>query len=97
MMEAMIDAPTRPVNPGSPHAVRVRCRRGYGPARMPSNLAIDHRPMLVAEPARAGDVATVVRFAAEQGLRVAPQGAGCHGAARVRGLAALGGRHRTSV
>ena len=55
---------------------------GYDAARTPWNLAVDQRPILVAQALTADDVTTVVRFAAEHGLRVAPQGAG-HGAARV--------------
>jgi FAD binding domain len=55
---------------------------GYDAARAPWNLAVDQRPLLVAQARSADDVAAVVRFAARRGLRVAVQGAG-HGAARV--------------
>jgi hypothetical protein len=49
-------------------------------ARAAWNLAVDQRPEAVALVESAGDVAVVVRFAAENGLRVAAQGTG-HGAA----------------
>jgi hypothetical protein len=49
-------------------------------ARAAWNLAADQRPAAVAFVEGAGDVAATVRFAAENGLRVAGQGTG-HGAA----------------
>jgi len=49
-------------------------------ARAAWNLAADQRPDAVAFAESAGDVAATVRFAAENGLRVAAQGTG-HGAA----------------
>jgi FAD/FMN-containing dehydrogenase len=55
-------------------------------ARAAWNLAIDQRPALVAQPADANEVAAVVNFARENGLRVAVQAEG-HGAAA---LAAVG-------
>src|SRR5436305_6963895 len=45
-------------------------------ARQAWALAVDQRPAAVALPENADDVAQIVRFAAEQGLRVAPQGTG---------------------
>jgi FAD/FMN-containing dehydrogenase len=48
-------------------------------ARQAFNLAVDQRPQEVAHPADAGEVATLVRRAREQGLRVAAQRTG-HGA-----------------
>ena len=48
-------------------------------ARQAFNLAVDQRPAAVVHPADGRDVITVVRFAAENGLRVAPQVTG-HGA-----------------
>ena len=45
-------------------------------ARQAYNLAVDQRPQLVALPADADDVARVVSFARERGLRVAPQRTG---------------------
>jgi FAD/FMN-containing dehydrogenase len=48
-------------------------------ARQAWNLAADQRPDAVAFVEGADDVATVVRFAADRGLKVAPQGTG-HGA-----------------
>jgi len=58
---------------------------GYDAARAAWNLAVDQCPALVARPRGAADVAQIVRFAAEQDLRVAPQGVG-HGAGRVGSL-----------
>jgi hypothetical protein len=55
---------------------------GYDAARAPWNLAVDQRPVLVAQARTADDIGAVVRFAAGRGLRVAVQGVG-HGAARV--------------
>jgi hypothetical protein len=55
---------------------------GYDEARVAWNLAVDQRPVLVAEPRTADDIAAVVRFARQQGLRVAPQGTGHNAAAR---------------
>ncbi|HYG93501.1 MAG TPA: FAD-binding oxidoreductase [Nocardioides sp.] len=49
---------------------------GYEAARVPWNLAVDQRPAAVAVPRSASEVATVVRVAAEAGLRVAPQSTG---------------------
>ena len=48
-------------------------------ARQAWNLAADQRPAAVAIPESDGDVAAIVEFAREAGLRVAPQGTG-HGA-----------------
>lgn len=48
----------------------------YDAARTPWNLAVDQRPAAVAVPRSAAEVATVVRMAAESGLRVAPQSTG---------------------
>src|SRR5258707_13874815 len=52
----------------------------WGQARAAWSLAADQRPDAVAFAESAGDVAATVRFAAENGLRVAAQGTG-HGAA----------------
>jgi FAD/FMN-containing dehydrogenase len=49
---------------------------GWDGARQAWNLAVDQRPEAVAIPASAEDVAATVRFAAANGLRVAPQGTG---------------------
>jgi FAD/FMN-containing dehydrogenase len=46
------------------------------------NLVADQRPVFVAEPRTAGDIAAVVRFARQEGLRVAPQGTGHNATAR---------------
>ena len=45
-------------------------------ARQAWNLAVDQRPVAVVEPVNAADIAETVRFAAENGLHVAPQGTG---------------------
>src|SRR4051812_2761671 len=50
--------------------------REYDLARRAWNLAVDHRPALVAFPADAFDVQAVVEFARARGLRMAPQGTG---------------------
>jgi FAD/FMN-containing dehydrogenase len=52
---------------------------GYGAARGAWNLVADQRPAAVVHAAGDDDVAAVVRFAAEHGLKVAPQATG-HGA-----------------
>ena len=49
---------------------------GYDAARLPWNVAVDQRPAAVALPRTAAEVATVVRVAANAGLRVAPQSTG---------------------
>src|SRR4051794_19106949 len=54
-------------------------------ARQAWNLAADQRPEGVAFVESAEDVAATVRFAAENGLRVAGQGTG-HGAVALRSL-----------
>ena len=53
---------------------------GWDAARQAWNLAVDQHPAMVALPETAADVAAVVAYAAEAGLRVATQGTG-HGAA----------------
>ena len=55
---------------------------GYDDARAAWNLVADQRPVFVAEPRTAGDVAAVVRFARQERLRVAPQGTGHNATAR---------------
>jgi FAD binding domain-containing protein/berberine-like enzyme len=52
---------------------------GWDVARLAWNLAVDQHPAMVALPETAADVAAVVAYAAEAGLRVAMQGTG-HGA-----------------
>ena len=59
--------PERVTLPGDP---------GYDVARLPWNLAADQRPAAVAVPRTVDEVRSVVRAAAEQGLRVAPQSSG---------------------
>ena len=60
---------------------------GYDAARLPWNVAVDQRPAAVAFPRTAAEVSTVVRIAAENGLRVAPQSTGHNaGPLAARGL-----------
>lgn len=60
---------------------------GYDAARLPWNVAVDQRPAAVAQPRSAAEVATIVRVAAEAGLRVAPQSTGHNaGPLAARGL-----------
>ncbi|HEX2265401.1 MAG TPA: FAD-binding oxidoreductase [Solirubrobacterales bacterium] len=49
---------------------------GWEAGRRAFNLAVDLRPAVVAEPGTPEEVAAIVRFAAENGLRVAPQRTG---------------------
>lgn len=49
---------------------------GYDAARLAFNLTVQQHPALIAEPASREEVAAVVRFAAANGLRVAPQRTG---------------------
>ena len=51
---------------------------GWDAARRSWNLAVDQNPAAVVEPATAEDVEAVIRFAAQNGVRVAPQATG-HG------------------
>jgi len=48
----------------------------WNDARQAWNLAVDQRPAAVALPESAADVAAIVDFARDRGLRVAPQGTG---------------------
>ena len=54
-------------------------------ARAAWNLAVDQRPAMVATPADANEVAAVVKFARENGLRVAVQADG-HSAGPLAGV-----------
>ena len=63
------------------------------PPRLPWNVAVDQRPAAVALPRTAAEVATVVRVAAEAGLRVAPQSTG-HNAGPARRPGPRRRRHR---
>jgi FAD/FMN-containing dehydrogenase len=58
----------------------------WNEARLAWNLAVDQRPVAVALPETAEDVAAVVRWARSRGLRIAPQGTG-HNAAAMGSLA----------
>ena len=59
---------------------------GWDDARQAWSLSVDQHPAAVAFPVSALDVAEVVRFAREHGLRVAAQGTG-HNAAPLGSLA----------
>jgi FAD/FMN-containing dehydrogenase len=52
---------------------------GWDQARRAWNLSVDQRPSLVVFPETAAEVVALARFAADNGLRLAPQGTG-HGA-----------------
>jgi UDP-N-acetylenolpyruvoylglucosamine reductase len=60
--------------------------QGFDEARQAFNLMVDQRPAAIAIPADADDVAEVVRFAREHGLKVAPQRTG-HNAGPLGSLA----------
>ncbi len=59
---------------------------GWDAARLAWNLTADQRPPLVVRAGSVADIATTVRFAAANGLKVAPQSTG-HGAASMGDLA----------
>lgn len=58
---------------------------GFDEVRLAWNLAADQRPVAVALPVSGADVAATVRFARDNGLRVAPQGTG-HNATAIDSL-----------
>jgi FAD/FMN-containing dehydrogenase len=60
---------------------------GWDAARQAFNVTVDQRPALIAVAQDARDVASVMRFASERGLRVAPQATG-HNAAPLGDLGA---------
>jgi len=66
-------------------AVTVPGDAAWDTARQAWNLAVDQRPVAVAEPETVADVVAVVNFARERGLRVAAQGTG-HSAAPIASL-----------
>ena len=57
-------------------AVTVPGDVGWDAARQAWNLAVDQRPVAVAEPETVADVVAIVNFARERSLRVAAQGTG---------------------
>ena len=75
-MSTVLTPPTSILMPGDP---------GWDDARQAWSLAVDQHPAAVARPGSAADVADVVRFAREHGLRVAAQGTG-HNAAPLGSL-----------
>jgi FAD/FMN-containing dehydrogenase len=66
-------------------AVTVPGDVAWDSARQAWNLAVDQRPVAVAEPETVSDVVAIVNFARERGLRVAAQGTG-HNAAAIASL-----------
>jgi hypothetical protein len=58
---------------------------GWDEARRAWNLAVDQRPAAVALAGSVRDVVSIVRFASDHGLRIAPQGTG-HGACSLPAL-----------
>jgi FAD binding domain-containing protein len=58
---------------------------GWDTARQAWNLAVDQRPVAVAEPEIVSDVVAIVNFARERGLRITAQGTG-HNAAALASL-----------
>jgi hypothetical protein len=68
-----------------PGKVVLPSHSGWDKARRPWQLTVDPRPAAVVYPESAEDVATAVRFAGQQGFRIAPQGTG-HNAAPLGGL-----------
>jgi FAD/FMN-containing dehydrogenase len=74
---------TRPATTDAVAALRERLREIVAPgdpswdaARQAWNTAADQRPVAVAYPRDAGEVAAIIRVARHHGLRVAPQGTG---------------------
>jgi FAD binding domain-containing protein/berberine-like enzyme len=59
--------------------------KGWDEARLGFNLAIDPQPALISAPRSEADVAATVRFAREEGLRIAAQGT-AHGAGALSSL-----------
>ena len=72
------------VRDACPERVVLPGDAGYDDARVAWNLAVDQRPAAVALPRTVEEVSVIVRAAADQGLRVAPQSTG-HGAAPLTG------------
>ncbi|MGZ4289849.1 MAG: FAD-binding oxidoreductase [Gaiellaceae bacterium] len=70
----------------TPDGVVLPGDEGWDEARLAWNLAVDQRPAAVAVPTSAEEVAEVVLWAAESGLRVTAQGTG-HNAAALGDLA----------
>jgi FAD/FMN-containing dehydrogenase len=66
-------------------AVTIPGDEAWDTARQAWNLAVDQRPVAVAEPETVADVVAIVDFARERGLRVAAQGTG-HAAAPITSL-----------
>jgi FAD binding domain/Berberine and berberine like len=66
-------------------AVTIPGDETWDTARQAWNLAVDQRPVAVAEPETVTDVVAVVDYARERGLRVAAQGTG-HAAAPITSL-----------
>ena len=68
-----------------PGGVLTAADEGWDAARLAFNVRIDQQPVAVATPASADEVAAVIAYAAERGLRVVPQTTG-HNAAPLGSL-----------
>ena len=76
--------PAAAVREAAPGCVVLPGDPGYDAARIPWNVAVDQRPAAVATPRTVEEVVQVVRAAAANGLRVAPQSSG-HAAGPLEG------------
>ena len=76
--------------------VIARGEAGWDAARQAWNLTADQRPPLVVLAESEADVAATVRFAAANGLRVAPQSTG-HGATDIQAMGSYENAPRTLV
>ena len=65
--------------------VLIDTDEAWDSARQTFNVLVDQRPAAVVRVANADDVAETIRYAAQRGLRVAPQGTG-HNAGPIDGL-----------
>ena len=68
--------PLDALRPGLQGEIVTPADAGWDAARQAWNVTADQRPVLVALPEHAGDVAAIVDYARERGLRIAPQGTG---------------------
>jgi len=75
-MTPIAAADPRELNSRVAGAVFTPADDGWDAARMAWNVAVDQRPAAVAHPVDEEDVAAVIAYARENGLRVAPQGTG---------------------
>jgi FAD/FMN-containing dehydrogenase len=75
-MTSVAIADPRELNSRLAGAVFTPADDGWDAARMAWNVAVDQRPAAVVYPADEEDVAAVIGFARNNGLRIAPQGTG---------------------